>query len=132
MNRALFYLAIALLKGKTLHFCRRLRRPGSLVGFLAVCCLLGFFFHYRHHAIADYLVRREVLVGGVLLMLGGSLFKGFVQRGLAFDPPDVQFLFTSPFSQRQLVLYRLLPGYLYALIQGAAFFILLGEHLKHP
>jgi hypothetical protein len=49
-----------------------------------------------------------------------------------FDPPDVEFLFTSPFTQRQIVFYRLLPGYLFALVQGLVFLALFEPHLKHP
>jgi hypothetical protein len=65
-------------------------------------------------------------------MLGGSVFKGFLRRGLAFEPADVEFLFTGPFSQRHIVLYRLLPNYLFALGQGVAFLALLMPHLRHP
>jgi hypothetical protein len=72
------------------------------------------------------------LIAGALVMLGGSLFKGFLQRGLVFEPPDVQFLFTSPFTQRQIIFYRLLPGYLFALAQSVVFLALFAPHLKHP
>ena len=56
------------------------------------------------------LIRRENLIGGALVMLGGSVFKGVLQRGLACEPADVQFLFTSPFTERQIIMYRLLPN----------------------
>src|ERR1041385_7660033 len=121
MNRALFYLWWSLLKRRTLRFCRGLRRPTTLIGFAAVLCLVGFLFHFRGHEVFGQLVRRESLIGGALVMLGGSLFKGFLQRGLAFEPPDIEFLFTSPYAQWQFVFYRLLPSYLFALIQGLVF-----------
>jgi len=65
-------------------------------------------------------------------MLMGSLMKGFWQRGLVFEPPDIEFVFTSPFTQRQVVCYRLLPNYLYALIQGLVLAALFAPHLSHP
>ncbi|MEO8426274.1 MAG: putative ABC exporter domain-containing protein [Verrucomicrobiota bacterium] len=132
MSRALTYLWFALLKHKVLHFCRDLRQPTTLIGFAALLSLVGFLFHNRHHEVFAQLVRRESLIGGMLVMLCGSVFKGFLQRGLVFEPPDVEFLFTSPFTQRQIVVYRLLPNYLFALLQGLVFLVLFASHLKHP
>ncbi|HWX20080.1 MAG TPA: putative ABC exporter domain-containing protein [Candidatus Binatia bacterium] len=132
MNRALFYLWLALLRGKSFHFVRSLRRPTTLLGWIAVATLLGFFFHYRRLEFAGQLVRSEVLTGGALALFCGSLFKGFLQRGLVFERPDIEFLFTSPFTQSQIVFYRLLPSYLFAVGQGAVFFALFAVHLRHP
>src|SRR6266699_1686433 len=100
MNPALCYLYLTLLKRRALHFCRGLRRPTTLLGFAAVLGLIWILFRFRHEALFAQLVRRESLVGGMLVMLCGSLFKGFLERGLEFDPPDIEFLFTSPFTQR--------------------------------
>ena len=132
MNYALVYLWIALLKRRTLHFLRGLRRPTTLIGFAALAFFLFCLFHFRREEWRSQLVRPEVLIGGALVMLGGSLFKGFLQRGLVFEPPDVQFLFTSPFTQPQIVFYRLLPGYLFAAVQSLVFLALFAPHLKHP
>jgi len=132
MNRALVYLWFTLLKRRAFYFCLGLRRPTTFIGFAAVAGLIGFLFYYRKHEIFGQLVRRETLTGCALLMLCGSLFKGFLQRGLVFEPPDLEFLFTSPFTRRQVVFYRLLPGYLFALVQGLVFLGLFAPHLKHP
>ena len=132
MSSALLYLCLTLLKRRLLHFCRGLQRPTTLIGFAAVLCLIGFLFHFRGHAVFGQLVRRESLIGGALVMLSGSLFKGFLQRGLVFEPSDIEFLFTSPFTQRQIVFYRLLPSYLFALVQGLVFLGLFAPHLTHP
>ncbi len=132
MNRALFYLWLVLLKRKALAFWRSLRRPTTFIGFSAVVGLLGFLFYFRNHELVGKLVRRENLVGGALVMLCGSLFKGFLQRGLVFEPPDIEFLFTSPFTQKQIVLYRLLPNYLFAIVQSLVFLVLFGAHLSQP
>ncbi len=132
MNRALLYLWLALLKRQALQFVRGLRRPTTLVGFAAVAGLLGVLFWFRHHEILGRLVQRDNLITGAVLMLGGSLIKGFWQRGLVFEPADIEFVFTSPFTQRQVVCYRLLPNYLYALIQGLVFAALFAPHLSHP
>ena len=132
MNRALLYLWFALLRRKAFGFARSLRRPTSLIGFLAVVSLLGFLFYFREHKLMGQLVRKENLIGGALVMLCGSLFKGFLQRGLVCEPADIEFLFTSPFTQRQIVFYRLLPNYLFAVVQSLVFLALFASHLKHP
>src|SRR6266699_1050979 len=115
MNSALLYLWWTLLKRRMLRFGRDLRRPTRLIGFAALVGLFGFLFYFREHEFVGQLVRRETLVGCALVMLGGSVFKGFLQRGLAFEPADVEFLFTGPFSQRQIIFYHLFPHYLFAL-----------------
>ena len=132
MNPALLYLWFALLKRRALHFVRGLRRPTTLLGYVYVLGLLGLLFGCRHHEIFGRLVQRDTLIAGAVLLLVGSLIKGFWQRGLVFEPPDIEFLFTSPFSQRQIVCYRLLPNYLYALVQGLVLAVLFAPHLAHP
>ena len=132
MNKALVYLWWALLVRKSLRHLSSFRRPLSLVGWLAVVSLLSCIFYFRHHDIVGRLVRRENLVGCALVMICGSIFKGFLQRGLLCEPADVEFLFTSPFSQRQVVFYRLLPNYLYALVQSLVFLALFGSHFQRP
>ena len=118
MNPALLYLWFALLKRRAIHFVRGLRRPTTLVGYLYVLGLLGVLFWFRHNEIFGRLVQRDNLITAAVLMFVGSFIKGFWQRGLVFEPADIEFLFTSPFSQRQIVCYRLLPNYLYAFVQG--------------
>ena len=132
MNSALLFLWLALLRRKALKFGRSLRRPTSFIGFLALASLLGFFFYFRQHKFMGELVRRENLIGGALVMLWGSLFKGFLQRGLVCEPADIEFLFTSPFTQRQIIIYRLLPNYLFAVIQSLVFLGLFASHFQHP
>jgi len=132
MSKALLYLWFELSKRRLQHFCLELRRPTRLMGIGAVFALLYFLFHYRHHEIFAQLVRTESLVGAALVMVCGSVFKGFLQRGLIFERPDLEFLFTSPFSQRQLVFYRLLPNYLFTIVQSVVFLALFGSHLRSP
>ncbi len=132
MNRALTYLWFTLVKRRMLQFIRGLRRPTTLIGIAALVFFLGFLFLHRRADVFAQFVRPASLIGGALVMLGGSLFKGFLQRGLVFEPPDVEFVFTSPFTQRQVVFYRLLPNYSFAVIQGLVFLALFATHLKHP
>jgi hypothetical protein len=132
MNRALLYLWLVLLKRRVLAFGRGLRRPTNFIGVAAVLGLLGLLFWFRHEKFFGQLLQPNNLAGGALLMLGASLFQGFSQRGLAFEPPDLEFVFTSPFTERQVLGYRLLPHYLYALVQGIVFAALFAPHLKHP
>jgi hypothetical protein len=132
MNRALLFLWLALLKRRALQFLHSLRRPATLIGFVASLGLLGVLFWYRQEEFLGRLVQRNNLITGVVLMLEASLIKGFWQRGLVFEPADIEFLFTSPFTQRQILCYRLLPNYLYALIQGFVVAALFAPHLSHP
>jgi len=97
-----------------------------------VAGLVGVLFYFRGHEIFGRLLQRENLAGGALIMVCGSVFKGFLQRGLVFEPADLEFVFTSPFTQRQVLLYRLLPQYVYAVIQGIVFGALFAPHLRHP
>ena len=132
MNRALLYLWWTLLRRRVWHGCRALRRPTILIGFIYAAGLAGCLFYFRRNEVFGQILRPEVAVGGAWIMLCGSVFKGFMQRGLVFEPPDVEFIFTSPFTQRQVLLYRLLPQYAYAAIQGLVFGALFAPHLRHP
>ena len=132
MNRALFYLWFALLKRRSLCFCLSLRRPARLIGVVALAALFSALFHYRRNEIFGHLVKPQSLFGGALIMMCGSAFKGFLQRGLVFDPPDLEFVFTGPFTEKQVILYRLLPGYVFAIGQALGFGLLLAAHLPHP
>src|SRR3954469_15812471 len=132
MNRALLYLWVSLLKRRILCACKGLRRPANLLGFLAVAFCFGALFYYRREKWYAELVRPASLWGAAMIMLAGSFFKGFLQRGLAFELPDIEFLFTSPFTQRQIIFYRLLPNYLYAVLQAIAFLLIFASHLHHP
>lgn len=132
MSRALLFLWFTLFKKRAFLFVVDLRRPAKLLGFLTPLSLLGFLYYYHDHEFFGQLLRREAIVGCVLLMLAGSVGKGFLQRGIVFEKSDVEFLFTGPFAQHQIILYRLLPNYLYAVFQGLVFVILFGPHLTHP
>src|SRR5436189_3429571 len=132
MKNPLVYLWVSLAKRKLLQWCRSLRRPTTLIGFLAVACLVGFCIHFRHHEVMGHLVERRALAGGALIMLCGSLFRGFLQRGLVFEPADIEFLFTSPFTRHQIVAYRLASSYCFALVQSAVFLSVFSSHLAHP
>src|SRR6266536_2712153 len=132
MNWALSYLGLTLLKRKALRFCSDLRRPTRLMGFAAMLSLAGFLYHFRDYELFERLSRREAWIGCALVMLGGSLFKGFLRRGLVFEPADVEFVFTGPFTPRQIAFYHLLPNYLFALVQGVVFLGLFQRHLSHP
>ncbi len=129
---ALIYLWFTLIKRRMVRFFGRLRRPATLIGFAAVAVLLGFLFYFRTAEVVGRLAQPRVLVGVAVLMVCASLFKGFLQRGLAFEPADIDFLFTSPFTQRQIVFYRLLSSYFFAVVQGLVLAALLGAHFPYP
>lgn len=132
MNRALVYLWSSLLRRRARRFVLSLRKPLTLVGFVALTGLVGFLFYFREHKVVHEVMRKENLLGAALVMLCGSLFKGFLQRGLPCEPADVEFLFTSPFTQRQVLFYRLLPNYLFAVVQSLVLLGLFGSRFQHP
>jgi hypothetical protein len=132
MNRALFYLWFSLVKRGVIRGIRKLRHPSSAIGIASLAFAFGLAFHFRHEEFYRQIIRAEVLAGCALVMLCGSMFKGFLQRGLVFQLPDTQFLFTGPFTRPQIVFYRLLPNYLYSIAQAAVFVLLFAPHLKHP
>src|SRR5437899_10865750 len=121
MNAALTYLWLTLLRRRPFSLFPSLRRPATLISFASLLFLSGILFHYRRAEAFAQLVRTESLIGGAILMLGGALFKGFLQRGLVCEPPDIEFLFTSPFTQRQIIFYRFFPNYLFAFAQSLLF-----------
>ena len=59
MKNALAYLWVSLAKRKALHFFKSLRRPTTLIGFVAVVSLVCFFIHFRRHEIMAHLVEPE-------------------------------------------------------------------------
>jgi len=132
MNRALLYLWWVLMRRRAWHGFRALRRPTTLIAAAYAIGMAGVLFYFRENEIFGRMVQREALVGGAFVMLWGSLFKGVLQRGLVFEPPDLEFVFTSPFTQRQILLYRLLPLYAYAVMQGVVFGALFAPHLARP
>src|SRR4051812_2012774 len=131
MSRALLYLWLSLLKRGALRWIGKLRHPSNAIGIASLIFGLGMAYHFRHEEFFGQIVRPEVLLGCGLMMVCGSLLKGFLQRGLVFELPDTEFLFTGPFSRAQIVFYRLLPGYLYSVLQAAVFVLIMAPHLKH-
>jgi hypothetical protein len=132
MKNALAYLWISLAKRKALHFFKSLGRPTTLIGFVAVLFLVGFCIHFRRQEVMAHLVEPRSLAGGALIMFAGSLFRGFSQRGLLFESADIEFLFTSPFTRRQVLAYRLASSYCFAFAQSIVFWIVFATHLAHP
>ena len=132
MNKALLFLYCTLLRRKVLHFCRDLRRPVNLVSTLIVCSLLGVLVYHRNDEEFVKFITHVPLWFVLSLLLVVSLFRGFIQRGLAFESADVELLFTGPFKEYHLIFYRLLSGYLYSVVTGLVVLGLVGPHLEHP
>ena len=111
MNRALFFLWLALLKRGAWHFVSKLRRPSTALGFAAVAFSFGVLFHYRRAGFFHEIVRSEILVGCALVMLGGSFFKGFLQQGIMIGAPQLnEFVRMSPFDPVIIFHRKIFPG----------------------
>jgi hypothetical protein len=134
VNRALLFLALRVRRNRLRQFVRGLRRPKKAIALLLWLALLGFLVYaqvrVRTHASAG--TRPETVFGVLGFILLASVLNGLVQRGLAFLPSDVDFLFAGPFSRRALVLYRLVTLYPVTLVSGAIFFFILGVRPAHP
>lgn len=127
MNRALWFLLLAQKRGAALQFARGLGQPKRLIGVLllaAVFALVVFGQRLGAERDGSYTAGAATAVGGFLgVMLVLSLFAGILQRGPAFLPADIDWLFPAPFQRAELVLYRILS--LYPMTALSSLFLLL-------
>ena len=125
MNDALLFLALRLRRNRLRQFARGLRRPKKAIGLLLWIALLGLLVHVqlRARSLSPAGARPETVFALLGFLLLASVLNGLVQRGLAFLPADVDFLFPGPFSRRSLVLYRVLTLYPFTLFSGAILYL---------
>jgi hypothetical protein len=132
MNAALLYLAATLLKRRFLFLLRGLRSPMRFLSWMFAGTALGLLFYYRNHAFVGEFVKNTPLVFFLSLLMIVSLIRALFQRGLVFDEPGIEFLLTGPFTQKHLILYRLIPSYLGSISTAVVCPILFGRHFQHP
>ena len=115
MTRPLVYLYVTTARNAVRRFFARLRQPQRL---LALVATLGFMTFVaasmvrsaHRHMNAD-LDAAAVLRAYLGLTLVLAPLWGFAERGLAFSPAEVDFLFPGPFRPRSLVLFHLARTY---------------------
>ena len=124
MPAALWLLMRLRLKGWSRRLTRNLKTVKGII-FTAIFGLMAFFCvtvqivnaimlpRSSGTAPADQ-VERFGTVGLLIYCLGMILFSG-TQSPIAFSPAEVQFLFSGPFSRRQLLAYRILTQFLLTL-----------------
>ncbi|MDB6040886.1 MAG: hypothetical protein JWM99_4727, partial [Verrucomicrobiales bacterium] len=132
MNPALLYLAVTLLKRRSLLLLDGLRRPLQLLAWVLGGTVLGVLYYYRNSDFVGQFVKNTPLVFFLSLLLIVSFVRALFQRGLVFDQADIEFLLAGPFSQRHLIFYRLIPSYLGAICTVAVFSTLFWNHFPHP
>lgn len=120
MNRALAYLLYSQKVNGAIEFVRSLKRPKKALAFLFWLALIGLMIAAQlAGGVARSPDRAADSVRALLsVMLLLSVVGGFLQRGLAFQPSDVDFLFPGPFHRHELVLYRLFSLYTLSLISS--------------
>ncbi len=136
MNAALAYLLWRRRVNGVMQFLRGLGQPKRLIGTLFWFGMIGLMIWAQVRATthggpaaADQSAQLlKLLVAMTLIM---SVFSGLVQRGLAFQPADIDFLFPGPFSRRALVLYRLCSIYPLALVSSLIFAVVFGSRVPN-
>jgi len=123
-------------RGLLRQFALSLRQPTRLFGVLAVAAAIGFITFVSLGG-AEESHRATELSRDSFALLCSMLFAmavigGFAQEGPRFTPADVDFLFPAPFTQRQLLVWRLFqlwpPTLVTTLFLGLAF----GLRLPQP
>ncbi len=136
MRRALPYLWVTTRKNALKRFFSGLGKPKKLLGLVLRLGVVAFLlfgisqswqFGARSEAEATALLTSYLAIVMVMAVLGG-----FTERGLAFTPADVEFLFAGPFGRRALVLHHLAglyPATALSAVLPIAFF---GAEMHNP
>jgi hypothetical protein len=96
-----------------------------LVGLCVVCLWIGpsIFLNSTLHPRASGPITTTTAPAAILLVSVLNLLSSAGERAVTFTPAEVDFLFTGPFTRRQLLIYKLiktgLAGLLSALVFGA-------------
>ena len=115
-----------------MRWLNSLRHPGRLLGLVACVVGFGLLFRYRDADFVQELAESTPLGLVVALAVFVSLIRGLLQKGVPFDPPDMEYLCCGPFSHRAVLFYRLLPSYLSACCFAFLLYCLLGNRVPNP
>ena len=136
MNRALAFLLWRRRVNGVRQYWRGLANPRRLLGTVLWLALISFMvwaqvYAQRQRGIASPESAAQVMKMLVAMTMIMSVFGGVVQRGLAFQPADIDFLFPGPFTRRSLILYRLCSIYPLALLSSFFFTVIFGMRVPN-
>ncbi len=132
MNAALWFLTRHLFLRGLKQWLIRLSQPGRLIG---VCCLMGALWSLYVFRNADFirdLIQSTPLSVVIVLAVFLSVARGLTQRGLRFDPPDIEFVCCGPFTERSILLFRMIPSYGASLLSGLLVYLFFGDQFQRP
>ena len=133
MTSPLVFLFLRTRRNNLLRFLTGLRRPKRLVGALLMVGVLAFpLWAYSsgglgaHGATSDPAAFLTTILAVTLVL---SVFGGLTERGIAFSPSDVDFLFAGPFKPRNLVLYHVACLYPPIFLVSGFLYVIFGQGL---
>jgi hypothetical protein len=132
MNTALGFLFVRLSGRRFVSWLNSMRHPGRFLGTVACAVDFGLLFRYRDAEFVRELVESTPLSVVIGLAVFVSLIRGLLQKGIPFDPADMEYLCTGPFSHRAVLFYRLLPSYLSAVCFAILVYCWLGNGYRNP
>ncbi len=132
MNSALWFLTWKLYSRSLKQWFIRLRQPGRLVGTACLGAALWSLYAFRHSDFISGLIRTTPLSVVVAFAFFLSIARGLLHRGLRFDPPDVEFVCSGPFTERSILLFRLLPSYVASVLTSVFVYLFLSDQFLRP
>jgi hypothetical protein len=134
VNRALLWLWAVQRRNAILRYLRRFTRPRELPrAILPLAAIALVVFAMRQGSPEQSpLAASTFLTAALAAYLLLDVFRGFSDRGIAFEPAEVNFLFPGPFPRTSLVVYHLLTTYSRSLISLLFFFVFFGVKTSSP
>ena len=112
LHPALSRLLKLLLRARLRATMSGLRQPRKAVFFVLGIIMMGLWILPNitvglSHGRSDPMIAREAAPLAFLAMWALSLLANFGEHAVFFSPSEVDFLFTAPFTRRQLLVYKL-------------------------
>ncbi len=134
MDRSLWFLVVRQRRNAIHHYLIGLKRPRKWFGLLF---WIGFvaLIVWGQSMGGDVRMYSSDTTTGLTMFLGfvllASLIGGFMQRGIAFQPSDIDFVFTGPYSRREIVVYRLVALVPMVIVSTLFLMIFVGPRVEH-
>src|SRR5262249_12813042 len=135
MPRALWQLMFLQYRGWLRQMGRKLATvKGALFGLIGVAVLglwlLPLLFTAHEGAGASPETLRVYGPASLLLYCTLTLFLSTNERAIYFNPAEVNFLFTGPFTRRQLLGYKIVSAFLVSLPAALFFTVMVQIHAR--